>query len=586
MANIKQNPTYRAQNKYYGHDLSQHLEFTSTTGQLVPVFYDVLNPGEKITARTYMKTRTQPLAAASMIKMNEYLEWYFVPMTQIYKPFSNWFYGIQDFGSSLFVKDNNINTRMSQKFPYITSLGLRDFRREMEGSETTLMGEDFYNSFVRLASHLGIDDVSLLENSEQFNSVCFSITPLLFAAYQKIWMDHYRLSDRIDNDPRSFNLDSFFDKDTPMDGQDSATVEVLKQIFQLRYRPLRKDFFTNNFPSPLFGAGSVGAQWFLSQGLLSDSTLEKVNQWLTDLNRISVNDPQGQEQNFTPTNASLPHQLNEQMAVHQMNQANIKTLFAADKLLEITRRSGKHYDAQTLAHFGVSVPDNIEGQSYYLGRSVQELVVGDVVSTSNTDNEDPASPIGSPLGEIAGKGYSVGRGDDIKFEAPCHGVLMCLYSSAPVVDYYEEGLDKLNCLIEKSDFFVPEYDNLGMQPLFGYQCKIQPNLAQNSAIRGWQYRYYEFKQKYNRIIAGLKHTQKHWTVGKSTDAAGYSAADYYVSPNALGNAMLYQYNYGFDSAGSAFSFASQIFESDPLIHEIAFDVKKASQMTTYGLMEL
>ena len=126
-----------------------------------------------------------------------------------------------------------------------------------------------------------------------------------------------------------------------------------------------------------------------------------------------------------------------------------------------------------------------------------------------------------------------------------------------------------------------------MQPLFGYQCELKKNIAALSAIRGWQYRYYEFKQKYNRIITGLKHTQKHWTVGKPTGrSSGYDTVNYYVSPNALGNAMLYQYNYGYDGDGNAFTNASNVFESDPLIHEIAFDVKKASQMTTYGLMEL
>ena len=443
MANIKQNPTYRAQNKYYGHDLSQHLEFTSTTGQLVPVYHDVINPGEKLSISTYMKTRTQPLSSAAMIKMNEYLEWYFVPLNQIYKPFGNWFYGIQDFGSSMFIKNGNLNTRMSQKFPYFTSFDINNFHDGVGGFQT-LMGEDFYTGFVRLAAHLGFDDISILDKAYDWDDVYFSFTPLLFCAYQKIWMDHYRLSDRIDNDPRSFNIDSYFDKGHI---DSDFEQESMRKMFELRYRPLQKDFFTNNFPSPLFGSSSVGAQSFIAQDL-ANSTLEKVNQWLTANMLISVNDVNGSEQPVTPTNASLYHQMQENLFVSQMNQANIKTLFAADKLLEVTRRSGKHYDAQTLAHFGVEVPDNIEGQSYYLGRSVQELIVGDVVSTSNTDNEDPASPLGSPLGEIAGKGYAVGRGNEIKFEAPCHGVLMCLYSSAPVVDYYEQGLDKLNCLIE------------------------------------------------------------------------------------------------------------------------------------------
>ena len=585
MANVNQNPTYRAQNKYYGHDLSQHLEFTSPTGQLLPVYYDVLNPGEKVSINTYMKTRTQPLASAAMMRMNEYLEWYFVPLNQIYKPFGNWFYGIQDFGSSMFIDDNvGVNTKMSEKFPFISADKLRQFYFSVATTpqagnteRDTLKGDDYYSAFVRLASHLGINDETLLDHIDGMDGPYFSITPLLFCAYQKIWMDHYRLSDRIDNDPRSFNLDQFFQNLSSLDPDSSMGFNALLQMFMLRYRPLSKDFYTNNFPSPLFGSQSVGAQAFEQN---TAGTLYKVNQWLTSLMGVSTIDSSG-DNNFERPTTSVIRDVQSNLPAGDFNKANIQTMFATDKLLEITRRSGKHYDAQTLAHFGVEVPDNIEGQSYYLGRSVQELVVGDVISNAATED--------APLGEIAGKGYAVGSGKTIKFDAPCHGVLMCLYSSAPVVDYYQEGLDKLNCLIEKTDYFLPEFDNLGMQPLFGYQCKIADNSLDNSMIRGWQYRYFEFKQKMNRIICGLKYTQKHWTVGKSSDTAGYDSSDYYVSPNALGPTMLYQYNFGKRKVENKYvgiDNSSELFESDPLIHEISFDVRKASEMTTYGLMEL
>ena len=441
MQNINQNPTYRANRKYYGHDLSQHLEFTSSVGQLLPVYYDIINPGEKIFAKTLLKSRTQPLAANTMTKLEEHLEWYFVPITQIYKPFGNWYYGVQDFGSDFYQSyTQNDTPPMGVRFPYIRANDLRGFWETYNGENyRTLKNEIFYPAFVRLASHLGIADHAILDGIDGMDDAYWSFTPLLFCAYQKIFMDFYRDSNRIENDPRCYNIDSMFINSGSI-AQESG-YDVMKKMFELRYRPLRKDFYNNVFPSPLFGNGVVGSQLF-EQDDLYEGTLTQVNQWLTNLHRVSVNDPDGRPYDSVPTNVALgPNQgTGGNMDTWQLNRANIESLFAVDKLLEVTRRAGKHYDAQTLAHFGVQVPDSIEGQAIFLGRHTQSMIIGDVISTADTSSGDPLDPssfTGAPLGEVGGKGYSGENSKPISFKAPCHGVLMCIYSATPAQDYYD-----------------------------------------------------------------------------------------------------------------------------------------------------
>lgn len=586
MQSVNQNPQFRANRKYYGHDLSQHIEFTSSVGHMLPVFYDVVNPGEKYNIQTYLKSRTQPLAANTFTKIDEYIEWFFVPIHQIYKPFGNWFYGVQDFDSTLFKGEGpsgNYQPEIGLKLPYINSITFNSLWNIYKSeSFRTLKNEQWYAGFVRLAEHLGINDAELLDRVDGIDGTYWSITPILFCAYQKIWMDYFRDSNRIENDPRSYNLDAYYNSEQSM--EDDADVSDFRYIFEMRYRPLRKDFFTNTFPSPIFGSGNVGAQAFNDQSQW-DGTLERVNQWLTSLSKVEVLNQNGSSQVTNGTISALGN--NDQLShKSDMNRANIEALFATDKLLEITRRSGKHYDAQTLAHFGVEVPDTIEGKAHFLGRHTQEIIIGDVVSTADTSN----GADGMPLGEIAGKGYSGETSKTIKFTAPCHGILMGLYSAAPKQEYYQEYLDKLNCLINKEDWYVPEFDNLGMQPLFGYQTKLADAVADNTKILGWQYRYMEFKQKVNRIISGLKYTQKHWTAGiNSKLASGTRPEQYYVSPGALDNAMLYGYNFGFktgEQEAQLVDTAAELYQSDPLIHDLKIDVKKASTMSTYGLMEL
>lgn len=618
MANINSNPTFRGSVGYRDFKMDQHLEFSSTVAQLLPVYYDVLSPGDKVHASAYMKTRTMPLESAAFARINEHLEWFFVPLHQLYKPFGAFYYGIQDLDSSMYEQlqgyiqggqqpaYNDKRVWMSSRFPYIKYERFLHLCQNFRNSlvDRTLMNEQVWTQMCRLMSHLGINEKLFMEftstaEEPTFNS--FSFTPLLACAYQKIFMDHYRDSDRLDNDPACYSLDIFFEQLTDGDIIDyvhqyktGEEWDWIKKFFTMRYRPIKKDFMTNLFPMPVFGASSASAMLFQSPNG-TNTTLQKVNQWLTNLGSVNtrtqgsptntgtVNPVDGGTTSVIPNrNTTSSNALN----ISEMNQANIRALFATDKLLEVTRRSGKHYDAQTLAHFGVNVPDTIEGQSFRLGGSSQQIVIGDVVSTSNTDD----GALGSPLGEVAGKGYGASGHDRISFQAPCHGVLMCIYSAAPVLDYYQQGLDKLNTLIEKSDWFVPEFDNLGMQPMFQYQTNLQngaQGASKNAQILGWQYRYMELKQKINRIIGALQHTQKHWTVGRnSSDVGGTSANKFYHDPASLNSIVEYDYLKGFDETGAVVATASELYERDPLIHEVQFDVTKASKMSTYGLMEL
>lgn len=590
---INDNPTYRAANVYRDFDLSQHLNFTSSVGQLLPIYYDVLNPGDKIKASQLLKTRTRPLASPAFTRLTEHVEWYFVPIQQIMSEFGSWYYGVQDFGTNFMGLASSPvvpsgTAKMDSRLPYMSSLFFRELYEYFwfdKTAQTPEGGERLYPQFVRLMEMLGVPAEVLLDEMPRLagEQVKWSITPLLLCAYQKIFMDYYRVDNRVINEPDAYNLDAFM-----LDGKaDLAAVSpsYFAKMIALRYRPLLKDFYTNVYPSPVFGDQSVGATQFYNNHL--DSTLNAVNQWLSNVSRVVALDREGYDYPLDPTQIGLGS-VTEVADRAMLTRANIETVYAADKLLEITRRAGKHYDAQTLAHFGVKVPDYIEGQAIKLGHHSQDIIIGDVVATSNTQN----GSLGSPLGELAGKGYSADRSKPVNFTAPCHGVLMAIYSCVPIVDYYQYGLDKLNALIERGDWFTPEYDSLGMQPLFEYQSRLtyDNSAVANAAVRGWQYRYSELKQKYNRIVGGFKSSALHWTVGRNSRyTAGDNVRNYYASPWALDNIVEFLYSGGADTSsptGDNVVSAVDLYERDPLDHDVQFDVTKVSKMSRYGLLDL
>lgn len=585
MASIFKNPSHRANLGYNGFDMSHKKLFSSTTGELLPVYYDLLQPGDKVTLNTILKTRTMELASSAFATINEHLEWFFVPMTQIYSAFGDFYYQISDLKTSLMNRQ-----LIDGRLPFIPSSNfLKDVLDEtsvdMFGYQSQARIIDWFFPWTDSSNKEGVLEVSIPTG----------ICPIFACAYQKIWMDFYRDTDRLWNDPRVYNLDAFY--------QNSA-IDIPDQYeyFQLRYRPRRKDKFSNIFVSPMLGAGGVG-----SFNETENSIMSSFRQWLVRTSMYGLqstfpSDPFGNESK--PTNVTYPQDptsLTTQLpvgtatSVTAFNQAlnnvsnalspsSIRTSFAIQKLMEITRRAGKHYDKQTLAHFGVDVPTGISGEVMYLGGNDSVINIGDVIATATGS----ANGSTSVLGQVGGKGYGYSNGKDIRFTAPCHGILMCLYSCDVETNYSNGFVDRLNTLMNREDWFSPEYDDLGMQPLFYYESPAyNPDAATANLYRpfGWQYRYSELKTKVNQCFGALSQfgSLSYWTNhfnNAGVTSTGLSdVSNFYVSPNELDDFMLVGYNTGLDEP-------LKPYDRDPLIHELYFDVKKASKMSTYGLEQL
>lgn len=585
-ANLMNSPSHKANLSYSGFDLGQLEKFSSSVGQLIPIWYDIASPGDKYYMKTDIKTRTQPLESAAFTSLKEHVEWFFVPMEYIFKPFGNFFYGINDFSSNFYTHTTEVNY-----FPFLT---YGDFCTALDqlwnGTVNPVLDEGGCNSLfstLKLCECLGIPIHEYINRNIDNTKGYFSFTPLFFCAYQKIWYDHYRPDNWFDNRPEYYNLDSYVNQNylvTPRD--------FVEKMARLRYRPYQKDFFTDVLPSPLMGSSSIGAMQN------SENILGQVNQWLSGLTGTATSIPGSATalpsgggtvaDSNRPTTVSIPRGTNVSAtaAVGAMNPANLRSLFASEKLIEITRRAGKHYDKQTLAHFGIKVDNKADGEAIFIGSDESEIVIGDVVANAATDSTDSSgNTVSTPLGEIAGKGYGVNyRNGNKEFTADRHGVLMAIYSCEPYLDYDQVGVDKLNCLINSVDFYKPEYADLGMQPLFGRQTGLDPLDAQNNTIYGWQYRYSEFKRKYDRVFGNLMRSMSFWTTARKSMNIS-PANNVLIRPNYLDSIMVDEFNLMAQRQPTPAELA-QFDDTDPLLHECYVDVKKASKMSTYGLPSL
>ena len=213
-----------------GFNMSQKFKFTSAAGQLLPVYFDFLHPGEKIRFSVDLFTRTQPLSTAAMADIDEYVDLFFVPANKLYSPFNELFMGISDFNSSNF-DTQALTDSVDYVFPRLTLNA--DTWRKAEHSGAFMPSVDdwvnngqtfdrYYYGAMRLCDHLGlnpyfitapigIDDIGSGQSAYNYHNSIYipTINPMYFCAYQAIYYDYYRLSSWEANDNKAYNLDTF-----------------------------------------------------------------------------------------------------------------------------------------------------------------------------------------------------------------------------------------------------------------------------------------------------------------------------------------------------------------------------------------
>lgn len=651
MANVNSKPSYEAHLPSTGYDVGQTFNFSSSCGHILPVWYDIANPKEHYSLSVDLFTRTQPLASAPMVDIDEYIDFFFVPFSLLYGNFDSWIYGINDQFSSLMV--DQLKGGASYALPCIDATGgnylssLTPKGLPIEGRSVTSTGEPVFENWNRMAARL-CDHLEQVPFEALHRGSRFSFPFYNFAAYQCICDRFYRNTMYVTSNVKAYNFDDllgvpksylgWLNASGAIQEQKSTEVDATRvcDLFRLHYRPYALDYFTNVQPSPLQNATNMLATATNQKGTNavgspSIDMLLDVNNWLDSHNgsnevvNINSNTPTSgvwHTSNYldgksSPTSTNVT---NTSLTFYQ-NLANLRSSFAIEKLLSITQRAGKHYDDQTLAHFGVKTDKDKYHDVICIGQHKQQIHIGEIIATATTAGDES-----STLGEIAGKGYGSGDSKKISFVAPCHGIIMACYSCVPRLKR-QIDVNKLNMRVHRQDFYQPELDNLGMQPLFAYEMNGQPFSAEsenafgdsspftqpNNKICAWQYRYMESKVKYDRTSKAFlpDYPLQSWTIttdfqtpvlGSGVVSTGKMFTDYvsslFCSPNALDQIMLVGYDSSFINEENSSSsepigetttlkyIYKQVYARDPLFHNLRVNAYKTSTMSAYGLPRL
>lgn len=626
MSKLDKNQRVRTSKPRQTFDLSHDYLFTATTGQLRPVSHDILQPGDTVKCKFDFFLRTMPLSTAAMVDVDFMVDYFFVPMDLMWLKFGAWWSRTRSVFSSHL---SGSTSYFDNPLPSLESLPWMT----MDDIYSLLNSNDQKYQSLRLLDDLGLSG-SWFKDNAAFNKVTSHsmgeidsyVSPKLFPwhlfAYQAIYQHWYRNEEREAFDPNCYSTD--------LDGEQ---VLAPTNLVAMRYVNRQDDYFTASKLSPLVSNINNDPEFLhdfdlqLGQNLFSMSpTYDSV----LGSNKSPLNLQNNGDVGSIPMDGDV-----DSRAVNQL-----RALFAQEKLLHVMNMTHKDYDSQVLARLGYDVPRDVKHGIQHLGHDVCQLNIQEVVSGSNTFNGET----GSALGDLAGQGKAISKGfTGVKsFTAPCHGVLMTIWTCRTRPKYNASALRK-DLISDISDFFTPELDDLGMQPQYLYESRLVNSYYANTlssdpyiyadpyTITGWNYRYEYLKRNINRssvafmrgkdgysFVADVPsegnfgyNSYTQWSssrIGldsafKSTSALTFDFEDDYYSrphfdlfkvrPNELDNVMLVSWldrppvnEETHTEAEDWLHFPWLAFQRDPFIVDGRFSCKKVSAMSLYSMPKL
>jgi len=557
-----------------GYDLSSRKVFSAPAGALLPIGVWECNPTEKFSFKVDDFVRTQPLNTAAFARCKEYYHFFFVPYRSLWNHSDKFFTGVTNgdrmyerpsFVDKLTANEGNFvptsmpsfyldelhrllisqNKDLSAKLSAyskdakkVYKAGGANFvelleKTKLDLSNLTLssydaLGYEYAYGAFRLLHMLGygIDDKgqvfhpyrqvsdkeqgdrSGLFDMESLDEVLSYFIPHNLAnpfrllGYQRIYNDFYRNQLWEKPVPYTFNVD-WCNSSTKLQLKNTEVY----QMCQLRYRHWTKDFYTGVYPTASYNEGIFNLPNYTN----SKAEINKNNDGVS-------------------------------ASAGAISTSDIRAMFALEKMLERTRAAnGLDYSNQIAAHYGFKVPESRRDVAQFIGGVDNTIVINEVMSTANS-SIDGTSKTGSVVGQVFGKGIGTMSSGRIDFEAKEHGMIFCIYSISPQVDYDARQFDPFNRKFKREDYFQPEFENLGYQPLIQSDVCFGgtplDGTKYGNTILGYTPRFSEYKTSrdmlFNQFMTGG--SLNAWTTPRNNytnKKSALSVPDLLIDPNVL-----------------------------------------------------
>lgn len=442
---------------------------TLNTGDLIPVFWDEILPGDTYNMETKaivrQTTMIKPIFDATYLE----IMYFFVPMRLTWENTQKFF-------------GENTDEWAVKDAPTIPQIQSPD-----EGWKTGT-----------IADYMGLPI-----NKE------LKISALPFRAYAKIFNDWFR-----DENLQKASHINTGDSTTKGTNGDNYVTDLEAGGMPAKANK-RHDYFTSCLPAPqkgdavklnLGGSAPVHAK-SLAFDTTGDSELKfDANQGTGLYHRVWQSgqslesektgaEPAGELQKMIPNNLYADLSKATQITINELRQA-----IAYQQMLEKDARSGTRYVEFLKAHFGVDSPDARQQRSEYLGGLKQPMNVQQIPQTNSTDST-------SPQANLAAYGESKLRHNSFKKTFTEHGFVIGL----AVVRYdhtYQQGLERAWTRKDRNDLYDPIFANLGEQPVLNKEIFYQANVNIDNEIFGFQEAWADYRFKISKVTGKMRSMEK------------------------------------------------------------------------------
>ena len=556
-------------------DVGYSNKFTSSLGMLLPCFVRECNPDEHYRINARMFTRTMPMNSAAFIQCTQHVEFFFVPYRLLWRDFPQFVTGTK-YPTSLYdskVSSDSPKFDLAKIYNAFTEKLVATNPTPAGGLGTDLLGYPKIQNAMRLLDLLGY---GCYYTPESMDFAPAAMNPFRLLAYQKICADFYRVANWEDNRVKSWNIDGL-NIDLTSSWNAVTLQNFLDNYLALNYRPWKKDLFTianTQFQGADFMSSYFSAPSF--PDLKKDGNLSMYPITST---------ASGSQGSFYSGDT-----LNSSESV-SFSVSNLRSAFALDKLYRLmSQASDGDYKSQIKARYGFDAYAP-QMRCQFVGSASSVIQVNPITSTADTLTTSDNAFEGTPVGRIYGNGVAQGS-DTFEFDTKEHGILMGICSFVPDVDYSSYGVNIFNKKLTSSEYFQPEFDNLGKQPLDAtslYLAKV-PGAGgiQSPAVLGWIPRYAEYKTHIDEVHGQLngniyrsasgQPTLSSWTAprlaGFEDDIASFWCKDglsknfFYINPALYNSIFVNQYE-GFQT-------------QDQFICEVSNDVQAVLPMSVSG----
>ena len=444
MGNIMNMTKLRNNVSRNGFDLSRKNLFTAKVGEMIPACVMECLPDDSFDIDTAWFTRTQPINTAAYTRMREYYDFYFVPTNILWNKFNTFVTQMTDNNQK--ADGLNTNVTLSDEQPYFTTYQIGEYINRLRNADKkNFFGFQRSTLTCKLLHYLGYGDFSAYDVTGSAPTIGgnYKLNPFKLLAFQKVYQDYIRDSQWEKAYAPACNIDYM----TGAKGTNNLPISEIdinrENMFDMRYYNWNKDYFMGLLPNSQYGSTASAISDYNMFDVFSASSDEPIVYPAEGATPSVIYSNPTDKQIYLSFNGRWDSLLTNRqyLSVLALRQAE-----AIQKWKEITQSTQQDYKSQMQAHWNADVSDAYSDRCKYLGGVAGNLDIQPVQNQNLTGDNDA---------NIAGRGEGGNRGT-IKFKAPVHGYLVCIYHAVPLLEYAINGIKKDSLKTLVTDYAIPE----------------------------------------------------------------------------------------------------------------------------------